>query len=377
MLQRVKIEGIEFPRLYIAEDDADVAIACEAGIPYVKWRWGMESLVKGLLRPTLEKMFPHIKWNLVLGTKKKFDSTIVSVPGGGTKAGGKANDFDAEAMLEAQLDYDKEVGELAHDWKKPDADGVYTRDVDVPEDTRYQSGGMMNPDYKLFHEDGMKIEEYIGDLSASVDINALQKLGLLPKFMGDIADCIKHNVSQSLRWTEGYTKKLGYPLGKFNGKGELPNLLIIDCSHSIPDGIAATMFMLADTMRSLCNAELIITSRRSGYYPVGAELPNPQTLRNYYGRSNERHEFMAILEKYISGREFGHVISFGDYDYPGPIDGYSGSGGINMANTKVHAVHHYHTTTQTMTGYARWVTECCPDAEQHFDTDWCNVMYKR
>lgn len=371
MLQRVSIEGVKFPRLYIAENDVDVQTAREAGIPYVKWKWGMESLVKLLLRPTLEKLFPHIEWNLVLKTTKKVESIIIPTWSNGNSSvdeNDRANSFDAEAMLQAQLEYDEKVDKLGHDWQIPDKDGMYTRNVDMPEETRYCTGGMEDPDYNLFHEDMLKIEDYVGDLSSSVDIDALQKLGLLPKFMGDIADCIKHNVSQSLRWTEGYTKKLGYPLGKFNGRGELPNLLIIDCSHSIPDGIAATMLSLADTMRGLCNAELIITSKRSGYYPVGAELPNPQTLRDYYGRSNERLEFMAILEDHIAGREFGHVISFGDYDYPGPVNN------LSMANTKVHEVHHYHTTSKVETGYARWVKECCPDVVEHFDKTWCTVV---
>jgi hypothetical protein len=172
-----------------------------------------------------------------------------------------------------------------------------------------------------------------------------------------------------MRWTEGYNKKLGYPLGRFNCKAELPNLLIIDISASIPDGIAATMLTLADTLRSQCNAELIITSKRSGYYPEGAELPKPQTLRDYYGRGNEASEFYGILKRYIAGREFGHVISFGDYDSPGWFCSLP-----NLINTKVHAVHHYHTEEKIETGYAKWVKYCCPDVEQHFDNSWCSVV---
>lgn len=375
MLQRVTVEGIEFPRLYIAENDADVKIARDAGVPYIKWKWGMEPLIKTLLRPTLEKLFPYVKWNIVLGRKKPVRSNVIIVHGHDQECGGKANDFDADAMLEKQHEYDGVVDDKPHSWQEPDDNGEYVRNVEIADSQRNHNGGMIDPDYSQFAEDRLSVSDYIGDLSSCVDIDALQKLGMLPKFMGDIADCIKHNISQSMRWTEGYTKKLGYPLGKFNSKGELPNLLIIDISWSIPDGIAATMISLADTMRSLCNAELIITSRRSGYYPIGAELPKPQTLRDYYGRSNERQEFMAILEKYIAGREFGHVISFGDYDCPGSINGTAyGSHSIDMVNTKVHEVHHYHTTRKAHTGYAEWVHECCPNVVEHCDTSWCKVI---
>lgn len=383
MLQRIAVDGIEFPRLYIAENNSDVAIAMKNGIPYVRWKWGQEELVKQLLRPVIEKMFPGIDWNKVLGKKKPVRSQVVIMSGSIAEEPSEIADIDSDAMLEAQHEYDKVVDCYDHETQEPDGNGEYTRIVDIAEDRRDCVGGMIVPDYEEFHVDRMSIQQYVGDLSSSVDIDALQKLGLLPKFVGDVTDCIKHNVSQSMRWTEGYTKKLGFPLGKFKCKAELPNLIIIDVSHSIPDGIAATMLTLADTLRSQCNAELIITSHRSGYYPIGAELPKPQTLRDYYGRSNESVEFWGIMKKHIAGREFGHVISFGDNDNPGmsPYDWlYDSKHNMQsamLAGTKVHSVHHYHTHEERETGYARWVKECCPDAEVHFNTDWCNVMKSR
>lgn len=376
MLQRIAIDGINFPRLYIAENQRDVAIARDNGIPYIRWQWGQEELVKQLLRPVIEKMFPGIDWNKVLGKKKPVRSQVIIVSGSKQEEPSEIADVDNDAMLEAQHDYDKVVDTFDHETQEPDENGEYTRLVDIAEDPRACIGGSTAPNYNDFHVDHMSIQQYVGDLSSSVDIDALQKLGMLPKFVGDVTDCIKHNISQSMRWTEGYTKKLGYPLGKFNCKAELPNLVIIDVSSSIPDGIAATMLTLADTLRSQCNAELIITSARSGYYPVGAELPKPQTLRDYYGRNNESYEFLGILAKYIAGREFGHVISFGDNDNPGRWHSIRPTAaGVNLQNTKVHAVHHYHTYKKdTETGYARWVRECCPSAEQIFDTSWCTVM---
>ena len=388
MLQRVAIEGIKFPRLYIAENAQDVEMARANGIPYVRWKYGQEQLVRQLLRPALETMFPGINWNAVLGRKRKVSSEVVICHGNIHEDVIEVADHNNDAMLKSQDEYDDIVDWLDHDSHEPNEDDEYIREVPVAESRRDcvadQGGGCYDID--AFTEDRLAIEDYVGDLSSCVDIDALQKLGLLPAFVGDVTDCIKRNLSQSMRWTEGYTKKLGYPLGKFNCKAELPNLLIIDVSASIPDGIAATMLTLADTLRSQCNAELIITSRRSGYYPCGAELPKPQTLRDYYGRSNESAEFFAILEKYIAGREFGHVISFGDNDSPGSItkayDWHTSQDvSAAMANTKVHMVHHYHVggrwaSENSPTGYARWVAECCPSADQVFDTSWAKVMKK-
>ena len=367
MLQRVSMEGINLPRLYIAETMEDVRIAEHNGIPYVRWRHGLDALLKQLLRPTLEKMFPGLNWNKILGKRRKFKSDVVIVSGSERDDEYSIEDFDADEMLEKQFDYDRYQNDLIRDPGDPEEDGIYHRTVDIASSPRDCSGKNSN---NSIITDRLNIEDYVGDLSSSVDIDALQSLGMLPKFVGDIADCIKFNLGTGMKWTEGYTKKLGVSLGNFNNKPVLPNLVIIDVSHSIPDGIAATMLTLANTLRSRCNAELIITSKRSGYYPIGAELPSPQALRDYYGRSNESVEFFSIISKYIAGREFGHVISFGDDDWPGDYK----RARVHLTNTKVHEVHHYHTCRKSIqTGYAKWAMDCGPDAV-HYDNSWCNVM---
>ena len=222
---------------------------------------GAGGVIKQLLRPVIEKMFPGIDWNLVLGKKKPIRSQVIKVSGCKVEDDSGVAEYDAEKMLEAQHGFDEIVDDIDHETQLPNEDGEYTRIVDIAEEERQFSADNSNGGKYEFTVDRMSIQQYVGDLASQVDIDALQKLGLLPKFVGDVADCIKHNISQSMRWTEGYNKKLGYPLGRFNCKAELPNLVIIDISASIPDGIAATMITLADTLRSQCNADLIITSR--------------------------------------------------------------------------------------------------------------------
>ena len=215
MLQRVTIDGVNMPRLYMAENYEDVELAKRNGIPYVRWKWGMEELLKSLLRPTLEKMFPYICWTKVLGRKRAVRSKVVMVGGSNLELPACTVEYDADEMLKSQLEYDDVVDKLDHDHAEANEDGEYGRDVDIALDYR-DCSGCSGGGYDTFVEDSMSIADYVGDLSSSVDIDALQKLGLLPQFVGDVANCIKLNMANSMRWNEGYTKKLGYPLGNFN-----------------------------------------------------------------------------------------------------------------------------------------------------------------
>lgn len=384
MIQRVQIDGVELPRLYIVENNEDMRIAKENGIPYIKWNDGIESLIKILLRPTLEKMFPHIDWYAVLGHKRVMRTKIYEVSH-------VREPRDPSTINHADYDYDKMIkSQLAHD---PSKFIIETEDDEIPEEFADIATGDRSfsddHEHDRYGENtymhSYSIEQYIGDLSSSVDIDVLQRLALLPKFVGDVSDCIRVNISNSMHWTEGYNKKLGVPVGRFDNSKQLPNLIILDISASIPRGISATMITLIDTMRNQCDADLIITSRRSGYYPMGTELPSPDTIKQYYGTGNEGVEFASILEKHIAGREFGHVISFGDND--NPIDAYKwgwtepeqfGMGcsfSPKMMGTKVHKVHHYHTYYRNKeTGYAMWVKDCCPDVDMEFDTSWARCM---
>lgn len=371
MIQRITMEGINIPKLYIAENNEDVAICKQSGIPYVRWKHGMQELIRQLLRPTLERMFPGIKWDDVLGKRRRFRTEVTIVSGSTMEATDvyAEHEYDNDAMVEAQLDYDKEG---IDPYQVDDDDDVeHTEGADIAGSKREFSNESTNePSF----EKRMRIEDYVGDLSSCVNLEVLQKLNLMPKFIGDIIDCIKVNLSQSMHWTEGYNKKLGVPIGKFGGKHALPNLIILDVSGSIPRGISATMLTLIDTMRSQLDADLIITSDRSVYYERGTELPSPQTLRNYFGYGNEAYEFYSILEDKIMGKEWGHVISFGDNDCP---QRFISDKRLSKRGTKIHAVHHYHTRQNMRTGYAEWCHEVATCSMQEtYDTSWCKIMKK-
>lgn len=341
MLYRVHMQDIKLPRLYVAENANDAKIAMEKGIPFIKWKQGNDELVRLLLRPTLERMFPYVNWVKVLGPKDKLCSTYVECsPSSSTSLGG-----------EGECDRDDAVVDFAS--------GGF-RDFNAVE----QEGKVSTP-----------LDKFMADETAQVNLDTLQDLRLLPKFMGDIADCIKVNLTAPTKWSEGWNKKHAASIGNFDRSGQLPNLIILDVSGSIPRGISATMIQLIDTLRTQLSADLIITSNISRFYPAGCELPDPRDIRQRFGFMNESSGFYGILEKNILGRKFGHVIAFGDFDRPEP------SCCPDLPGTEVMHVHNYHTglgwrKREFEVGYAQWTKNLANTPDVDYNTDWCNVIIK-
>lgn len=379
MLQRVMLDGIELPRLYIAENKEDVAIAQDKGIPYVRWTQGNEALIKMLLRPTLERMFPHIKWNKVLGPKPRFRTKVEIVKHSEDDYEGKLDGNDATDKFDAPDDNDHEESHTSGAEAEPGKDGVAESLAVIADGTRLFGNTEKSPIVSI---EKLKIEDYIGDMNSYVNIDVLQRLKLMPKFIGDILDCIKVNATAGVHWNEGYNKKLGCTVGNFNRSGQLPNLIILDVSGSIPRGISATMISLIDTLRTQLSADLIITSTHSRFYPMGSELPDPQSIRNMFGYGNESYDFFAILTEHAQGKHYGHVFSFGDNDTPAYDLFKSVPRRYSLSGCKVEHVHHYHTGkwiygTDHKTGYAKWCHLLSSQPKAEYDTSWCTVIDDR
>lgn len=379
MLKKVEMDGIRLPRLYIAENARDAKVAMDNGIPFIRWTKGQEELVKILLRPVLEKMFPHIKWDKVLGERKKF-KTYVNI----------CHDDDGTPD---QLELAKTIDDDTPSSYEPSSleplgsasDGTMSYDeASVDEDGfMYESSYATDSERTFFDTEGsrmsydkLSIFDYMGDVSSYVNIEILQRLRLMPAFIGDILDCVKLNLGSGMYWREGYNKRLGLLNGRFDASRQLPNLVILDVSGSIPRGISATMIALIDTLRTQLSADLIITSDISVFYPMGSKLPSPQELRNKFGYGNEASMFFDIMAKNISGRHYGHVFSFGDEDTPSYFN-HQRRNFPSMCGTKVEFVHHYHTLYEgESTGYAKWCHMLAEEPEVEYDTSWCNFIYK-
>lgn len=378
MLKRVMIDGINLPRLYIAENKKDAELAMSKGIPFVRWSQGQDALIKMLLRPVLEKLFPHVKWNKVLGTRRKFRTQVEMV-----EAVNEIGDLDVSMPSDTELSElseptTNETVSIDESIMDKDEDGTVVETADIASSERLFTGGggEMTPVHML------DLEDYIGDLSSNVNLEVLQRLRLMPAFIGDILDCIKINVGSGMRWREGYNKRLGIPVGRFDAGGQLPNLIILDVSGSIPRGISATMIALIDTLRTQLSADLIITSSNSRFYPMGSELPDPQRIRDMFGYGNEAVEFWDILSTNIRGRHYGHVFSFGDNDTPDEfIARYRREKNKPLLEgTIVEHVHHYHTgyywgrDRSNKTGYAKWCHGLAKEPITDYDTSWCEVI---
>lgn len=310
--------------LYVATNAADTRLAKDNGLPYVRWSAGAKDLLVQVLRPVLEKKFPHIDWPKVLGRKKNISTAIVHVPG-------------EEDCSSSGLGSDESpISDIAT------SERSFT--------------GSVEPG----NQEMLSISEYLDDASSYVNIESLQQLELLPSFLGGIVDNIKKNLVAPLHWREGWNKKKRCCLGNYHGEHQLPNLIIIDVSASIPRGISATMLTLADTLRSQVQADIIITGGISLYFPYGKELPSPEEMRRRVPLGNERECFYRIVTKRLH-KQYGHIISFGDDDAPGQI----------FTNVRCKVVHHYHTwKSKAQTGYAKYF-----HAEKEvFDNTWCKIF---
>ena len=331
-MHQLKAAGVQLPKIYVCNDNADVEICRSNGIPYVVWHGKDDQLIKLVFYPVLKKKFPFIQWEQLLGIKNIEDPGI-------TYAQGSYNSYE---------------------------------NVD---------GSKSNTECTI------PLTEYCGDLTNKVNVEQLQDLKLLPKFLGEIADNIRENYADYL-YIEGWNKKYGAPVGNYNPTGQAMNLIIIDVSASIPFGIAATLLSLAETMRANAQAGLIITGGVSLYFDINEPLPSPEELRRMVPRSNEGVMFAKILEEHIVGKHIGNVICFGDndspenYDYNSWEDCYKDNRramkNITYEGTQVDAIWGYHTDYYNeLPGYCLWAKKLNPNAEIHYDNTWCSCIKKR
>lgn len=377
-MRRLSYPGIKLPCVYVTNDDAEVLMLRESGMPYIRTSDTDDRVVLCVLYHWLCRRFPHIDWRRQLGLGMKPRSYVVHVPG--HRATEESAD-DARRRVEAaegDLDMPEETGDLAcADDIRLDDDGGFESRHDVADEEREFCGDG-------YHEEArdavVKLEEFCADELSHVNVEQLQALGFLPAFMSDVADAIRTNLLTSMRWRDGWNKRLGCAVGDFSVGTKAPNLIILDISGSIPRGISATMLELIDSLRSQAEADLIVTGGSSYYWPASAELPTPGWIRANVDCDNEAVMFYRILRERLAGRHFGNVISFGDNDCPVDFARWQGQEPDEDAGMgiTVDRVMHFHTWQRnTRTGYAKWVSYANPNVEEVFDTSWCECMERR
>lgn len=334
MAYKLKLGNIPLPEVYVCSSYADAEMMRENGIPYIIWTETQKKLIKLVMLPTLKKLFPHIKWDKVLKIRQSKE-VVVHVPGSSEE---EMTDTSSAII---NKDEDENIADVA------DGERLFNKKNTII-------------------ENDVELGAFVGDFE--VNIEELQALKLLPEFMDDITTSIKKNL-YGYNWYDGYNKKLKCCVGNFNSGNNLPNLIILDVSCSIPRGIADTMLALIDTLRSQANADLIVTGATSYYWKAGSPLPTPEKLRKMVPQGQESKMFIDILRKHILGKRWGHVIAFGDDDTPYIRQEVYSSG------TSVKEVWHYHTwNSSARCGYAKWVSDMSPNAIEHHNIKWCNMM---
>lgn len=370
-MHKLQVKGLPLPEIYVCRTGAEAEMLADGGIPYIKTRMADIDIVKVVLYRILSKRFPHIKWRKVLGTSCTRRLNVI-VPG---------------RRVEADEEDDTGLGYHAPDATDvpvDDAEPSDENDGEIEDDEgKGREVSYIAEDYREFDNAGVEavqdrvvpVDEFCFDEASHVNVETLQALGFLPKFMDDAVDAIRINLENRMMWRECWNKRLGAAVGDVDYSTEAANLIILDISGSIPEGISATMLQLIDSLRTQTNAEVIITGSTSMYWGDGEDLPEPEWIRNHIGYGNESKAFFKILKDHVQGRHFGNVISFGDNDCPyyrfSSVDTPENN---PLVGTRVDRVMHYHTTYPKETGYARWVKIFCPDAEQVIDTSWCQVM---
>jgi len=339
-MYQLSLSSIPLPKVYVSESKSDTDILKKSGIPFIikPKGWDDRKLVAAIFINELKKRFPYVKWDEQFGIR-----TVVSVWVPSEQEPGTVEDVSDRA---------------ARDGHHPE-DGEDECVYDAAEGPREFAG-------EALEHEIVTAGEFFEDIANGVDIEKLQELKLLPKWLDDIATSIKAS-SYSSAWQDGWNKKLDCNIGRYIGGYEAPNLVILDVSGSIPYGITATMTTLIDSIRTQLDADLIVTGGRTFLYPKEEPLPDPEYMAKRCGLMNERDMFVRILEDHVFHRHWGNVVVFGDSDCPGSIK--------VPADTFVDNLMCYHTGKglwrsghMATPGYGRWAYDIAK--QKSWDKTW-------
>lgn len=227
------------------------------------------------------------------------------------------------------------------------------------------------------------IEQLAGEDITYVDIDLLAELSMLPQFMTDIRDAITVNVTNNFMWNDGYDKKRGTCSGFLTETPRARQLVILDISGSIPDGVSTGMLTLIKTITDITHADLIITAGISEFYYNREVMElDIRDIRRRFDYSNESVMFRRILKTH--DMDYDVVITFGDSDNP---DQFGGDDEPIILDQKINTKKWYsffcmkHDTYGNSwrhgCGYGRWVRDNNPHVDIVHYTDWARFFSDR
>ena len=196
------------------------------------------------------------------------------------------------------------------------------------------------------------IDSFIED-QYLVNFDKLTELKVLPTWLDDLKASIETNIIDEVTFDpSSFNKQLGLNIGGATLKHNKKNLLILDVSGSIPDGVVKTITGLAKLMSKKFYADVIVTGGQT-YMIEYNDVPNSDfvALAAKAGRNNEGEMYRKIVKE---KRDYGTVISFGDDDNPGSFDRSTSSTECNFTVETLFSLHTRGKHTDNITGYARW-----------------------
>lgn len=163
-------------------------------------------------------------------------------------------------------------------------------------------------------DSNLSIDVFVED-SYVVNFDKLTELKILPVWLDDLRAAIETNIINEVIFDPTlYNKQLGINVGAGTIKSHLKNLLILDVSGSIPQGVVVTITNLAKLMSKKFHADIMITSGQT----VLIDYDNVQDsdiieIAKKSGHGNEGEMYKKIVEEH---KVYGTIISFGDDDCP-------------------------------------------------------------
>ena len=356
--------GLPLPEIVVIDKYDEIPAVRKAGLPYVvrPGRMSDENILKALLFGILIKMFPWVKWGSPSTSMKQVVLVAPEIvdedynDGQRIREGGGGEDF---AHSAERFEAEKVIVNNNHEYRESTGEGF------------------MDDDGETLHYSEVNMEALYDDGALTINAQELMDAGLLPKWLLDIGESIRANLS-SYVYNDCYNRKLGAYLGEYALTDERPNLIVLDVSGSIPRGISFTMVGLIQTLCSQNNADLIINSGVSQWWPHNEPLDIDKIAR-VIGGCNEARQFYSILEEHVLGKKWGNVIGFGDYDSP-CRHSYKTTGIVPsdaaFAGTEIGCAIGYHTSCKEMPGYLRWVKQCNTQEVKFMGTSWTGQVRK-
>jgi len=199
-------------------------------------------------------------------------------------------------------------------------------------------------------EGAVKLDDFIED-QYIVDFDRLSDLKILPVWLDDIKSSVETNIINEVLFDPtAFNKQLGMNIGAGAVKENMKNLLILDVSGSIPNGVVITITNLAKLMSKKFYADIMITSGKTcliDYEDV--QTSDIVEIARLSGRNNEGEMYKAIVEQ---PKKYNTCISFGDDDCP---DGFASRGFTLNPKFEIGTLYSLHTKKGCgkTTGYAK------------------------